>query len=122
VGRRLWNITHFNEIHEWQHLNNRNTHEVGPATDAIAEMLAPAMAAKLKVGVQEVIGALMFNRIDPAAFLPPPKPKPSSRAWGKGTVDYSKWDNLDDDEEEYERFDEIINTKTGGGEVSAEWR
>jgi hypothetical protein len=60
---RLWNITHFNELNEWQHLNNRNTHETGPATDAIAERLAPAIAANAKLAVQEVLGALMFNRI-----------------------------------------------------------
>ena len=97
---RLWGITHFNELHEWRHLNHRNTNETGPATDAIAEMLAPAMAAKLKVEVQRVIGSLLADRIDPAAFLPPPKPKPSSRSWGRGTVDYSKWDALDDDDDE----------------------
>ena len=99
---RLWGITHFNELHEWRHLNHRNTNETGPATDAIAEMLAPAMAAKLKVEVQRVIGSLLADRIDPAALLPPPKPKPSSRSWGRGTVDYSKWDALDDDDEEHE--------------------
>ena len=50
--------------------------------------------------VQRVIGSLLADRIDPAAFLPPPKPKPSSRSWGRGTVDYSKWDALDDDDDE----------------------
>ena len=104
---RLWNITHFNELHEWQHLNNRNTNEVGPWTDAIAEMLAPAMAAMLRVGIQEVLHTLMMNRIDPAHFLPPPKPKPTSRGWGKGTVDYSKWDALSDDEEDEERIVDV---------------
>lgn len=58
------------------------------------------MAAMLRVAVQEVVGLLMFERIDPAEFAPPTKPKPSSRGWGKGTVDYSKWDALDDDDEE----------------------
>ena len=53
--------------------------------------------------MQEVLGRLMANQIDPAAFLPPPKPTPSSRAWGKGTVDYSKWDALDDEDDEDER-------------------
>ena len=43
---------------------------------------------------------LMMNKIDPAAFLPPPKPKPTSRGWGKGTVDYSKWDGLDDSDDD----------------------
>ena len=62
--------------------------------------------------VQEVLGLLMFERIDPAMLQPPPKPerpKAASRAWGKGTVDYSKWDHLDDEEEEDEepRFEEV---------------
>ena len=43
---------------------------------------------------------------DPAAFLPPPKPKPTSRGWGKGTTDYSKWDAIDDSDDE-ERIVEI---------------
>ena len=46
-----------------------------------------------------------MNRMDPAMFEPPKKPekpKSASRAWGKGTVDYSKWDNLSDDDEEEE--------------------
>ena len=97
---RLWNITHFNELTEWQHLNHRNTHEVGPAMDALAERCAPAMAAMLKVAVHECVNALVLNRIDLASLMPPPKPKPASRAWGKGTVDYSKWDNLDDDDDD----------------------
>ena len=104
---RLWNITHFNEVHEWQHLNHRNTHETGPASEAMAERLPPALAARLKVAVQEVLLQLMSSRIDPSEFLPPPKPKPSSRGWGKGTVDYSKWDALDDSDDDDERVVEI---------------
>ena len=45
----------------------------------------------------------MYNKIDmsqlEAQFAPPPKPKKSPTV-RKGTVDYSKWDDLDDDEEE----------------------
>ena len=107
---RLWNIAHHNNLDEWQHLNHRNTDEVGPWTDAIAEQLAPAMAARLKTGVQEVLGRLMFDKIDPKMFEGPPKPekpKAASRAWGKGTTDYSKWDNLSDEEEEESRIEEI---------------
>ena len=86
-------------------LHSGNTNEAGPWTDAIAEQLAPAIAARLKLAVQEVIGGLMMNRIDPKAFEPPPKPKASSRSWGNGTVDYSKWDHLSDDDEERIEFD-----------------
>lgn len=108
---RLWNITHFNELKEWQHQNHRNTGELGPWTDAIAEMLAPAMAARLKLALQEVVGKLMYDRIDPAMFEPPPKPekpKAASRAWGKGTVDYSKFDNISDDEDE-KRIEDVTD-------------
>jgi len=51
---------------------------------------------------------------DPAAFLPPPKPKPASRAWGKGTVDYSKWDAIADEDEEEERIQEILSGNEEG--------
>ena len=104
---RLWNITHYNTFEEWKHLNHRNTHstEAGLATDAIAEMLAPAICAMCKTKVQEVLGMLMYDKIDPAMLEPPKKPekaKPASRAWGKGTVDYAKWDNLSDDDDDDE--------------------
>ena len=110
---RIWNVTHYNELDEWKHLNSRNTRppEVGPAADAIAMLLAPAICAMLKTKVQEVLGMLMFDRIDPQMLAPPPKPaKPiaASRAWGKGTVDYSKWDHLsDDDDDDDERLVEV---------------
>ena len=73
--------------------------------------LTQAIAACLKTAVQEILGALMFNRIDPASFLPPSKPKPKSRGWGKGTVDYSKWDALADEEEEEERIVEMLESE-----------
>lgn len=102
---RLWNITHFNGIDEWRHQSHRNTNELGPWCDAIAEQLAPAIAAKAKVALQEVVGRLMYERIDPSVLAPPSKPakpKPTSRAWGKGTLDYSKFDHIDDEEEDDE--------------------
>ena len=53
---QIWNVNHFNELSEWQHLNQRNAgpNDGGPAMDAIAEQLAPAICANLKVVLQEV--------------------------------------------------------------------
>ena len=106
-GTKLWGINHFTQMAEWKHLNERETHESrggkdGPAQTAMAQMLAPAIAAKLKLAVQEVVGELMLDRIDPAMLAGPakpakPKPKPSVR---KGTTDYSKWDALSSDDDE----------------------
>ena len=107
---KLWNVTHFNTKEEWKHLNHRNTHEVGPAMDAAAEHMPLMICAAIKQKVQEVLGMLMYERIDPALLLPPPKPerpKAASRAWGKGTVDYSKFDNIDDSDEEDERITDV---------------
>lgn len=112
---RLWNVNHYTAFHDWKHLHLRSTHaaESGPAQDAISTMLAPAALALIKCKLQEVLGNLMYDKIDPAMLDPPKKPldppkmtpkKPQagSRAWGKGTVDYSKWDMLDEDGEEDE--------------------
>jgi hypothetical protein len=112
---RLWNVNHYTAFHDWKHLHLRSTHaaESGPAQDAISTMLAPAALALIKCKLQEVLGKLMYDKIDPAMLDPPKKPldppkmnpkKPQagSRAWGKGTVDYSKWDMLDEDGEEDE--------------------
>ena len=109
---KLWNIAHHHEFMSWRHENHRNTHEVGPAMDAMAERLAPAMAAYIKFGVQEVIGKLMSNKIDLdmllASMAPPRKPKPKPKM--VGTINYAKWDDIDDSggsEAEEERIVEV---------------
>ena len=110
-GTQLWGIVHFADMTEWKHLNRRETAAAlggkdGEAQAQIATQLAPRMAAMLKVKVQEVMGMLMYDKIDPSILAPPakqkasrPAPAPSVR---KGTVDYSKWDHLSDSEEEEE--------------------
>ena len=73
-------------------------HAPAVACTWVADELSPS-----RVRCSQTIGMLLYNRIDPAMLEPPkkpPKPKSASRAWGKGTVDYSKWDNLSDDEED----------------------
>ena len=110
---RLWNVNHYNAFHDWKHLHLRSTHaaESGPAQDAISAMLAPAALALIKCKLQEVLGKLMYDKIDPAMLDPPKKPQAGSRSWGKGTVDYSKWDLLDEDgdedEDEVQRVTEV---------------
>ena len=49
--------------------------------------------------VQMCVGELMYNKVDMSLLEPPPKPKKSPTV-RKGTVDYSKWDDLDDDDDE----------------------
>ena len=110
---RLWNVNHYNAFHDWKHLHLRSTHaaESGPAQDAISAMLAPAALALIKCKLQEVLGKLMYDKIDPAMLDPPKKPQAGSRSWGKGTVDFSKWDLLDEDgdedEDEVQRVTEV---------------
>lgn len=76
-GTRMWNISHANKIEEWKHESRRKQHPTGPTQDLIAAQLAPAIAAKLKTGVQQVIGMLMYAKID-RNLLEKPGAKPEA--------------------------------------------
>ena len=65
--------------------------------DAIA-YFAKSLVPSLKQTVQEVLGELMMNKFD---FTEPKAPTPKlSASIAKGGLDYSKWEDLSDDEEE----------------------
>lgn len=103
-GTQLWGINHYSSIKEWRFLNKRETDERlggqnGPAQESMSQTLAPGIAAKLQLAVQKVMGELIQGKVDPAMLQPPAKPKPAPKpSLRKGTVDYSKWDDLSDEE------------------------
>jgi len=64
--------------------------------------MAVTFAELFKQAVQQVIGELMYNKVDmeqlEEKYGDKRKPKKSQPAVRKGTVDYSKWDDLSDDD------------------------
>ncbi|KAL1524336.1 hypothetical protein AB1Y20_019235 [Prymnesium parvum] len=100
---RLWNISHASTVDEWVHENRRHTHPEGPAQDIIGTVLAPKLVPQYKLAVQQVIGELCANKVDASLFAAAAvesKALPQHQVQvRKGTLDYSKWDHLSEDDD-----------------------